>query len=61
MAHEIGHILIRGNNDHFRENGNPWNEGNVMIQGGSGRRLEAVQWVQALGLNGDTSYFVEEE
>ena len=61
MAHEIGHLLIRGSNDHMRENGNPWGEGNLMNQGGSGKQLEPIQWIHALGLNGDISYFIGEE
>ena len=61
MAHEIGHILIRGNNDHFRENGNPWEVGNLMNQGGSGKQLEPIQWIHALGLDGNIPFFVEEE
>ena len=61
MAHELGHFLIRGEDDHFRDNGNPWKENNLMIQGGLGKQLEPIQWIHALGLDGNISYFVEEE
>ncbi len=61
MAHEVDHILIRRDNDHFRENRNPCKEGNVMTQGGSGKQLEPIQWIHALGLDGNIPYFVEEE
>jgi hypothetical protein len=61
MAHEIGHILIRGENDHLRADGSSWAADNLMNQGATGNKLEPIQWIHALGLDGDVSSFVEEE
>jgi hypothetical protein len=61
MAHEIGHILIRGENDHLRADGSSWAADNLMNQGATGNKLVPIQWIHALGLDGDVSSFVEEE
>ena len=61
LAHEIGHILIRRANDHVREDNSNWDTYNLMNKLPNKNDLEPIQWIHALGLDGDISYFVEEE
>ncbi|MBQ3644654.1 MAG: hypothetical protein II961_08670, partial [Candidatus Riflebacteria bacterium] len=61
LAHEIGHILIRTSDDHLREDNTNWNSDNLMNEFPQNNNLEPIQWIYALGLHADISYFIKEE
>ena len=61
LAHEIGHILIRSANDHVRNDNNDWEASNLMIEYPTCNKLEPIQWIHALGLDGNIPFFLEEE
>jgi hypothetical protein len=61
LAHEIGHILIQHGDEHNNE-GAPWPPDNLMIFGGTGQKLEPIQFIHALRLNrADSNNFLVEE